>query len=70
MMAAFWEAIQRPGGVVGRGPRRWYVEIHPQAFGGFVDLCSHPWVVAMCEAALGSDYRIVEIGSTRLSRAR
>ena len=31
MMTAFWEALQRPGGAVGRGPRRWYVEIHPQA---------------------------------------
>ena len=32
MMTAFWSAIQRPGGAVGRGPRRWYVEIHPQDF--------------------------------------
>lgn len=62
MMTAFWSAIQRPGGAVGRGPRRWYVEIHPQDFGGFVELTSHPWVVAMCEAVLGSDYEIVEIG--------
>ena len=62
MMAAFWEAIQRPGGAVGRGPRRWYVEIHPQAFGGFVDLVTHPWVTAMCEAVLGPKYEIVEIG--------
>jgi hypothetical protein len=62
MMTAFWEAIQRPGGAVGRGPRRWYVEIHPQAFGGFADLCAHPWVTAMCSAALGPEYRIVEIG--------
>jgi hypothetical protein len=23
MMAAFWSAIQRPGGAAGRGPRRW-----------------------------------------------
>ena len=23
MMTAFWKAIQRPGGAVGRGPRRW-----------------------------------------------
>ena len=37
MMTAFWEAIQRPGGAVCRGPRRWYVEIHPQAFSGFID---------------------------------
>ena len=61
MMSAFWEAIQRPGGAVGRG-RRWYVEIHPQAFGGVAGLCCRPWVVAMREAALGSDYKIVEIG--------
>lgn len=62
MMTAFWEAIQRPGGAVGRGPRRWYVELHPQAIGGFVDLATHPWVVAMCKGALGPDYQIVEIG--------
>jgi hypothetical protein len=62
MMTAFWEAIQRPGGAVGRGPRRWYVEAHPQAFRGFADLAAHPWVVAMCEAVLGPAYEIVEIG--------
>jgi hypothetical protein len=62
MMTAFWSAIQRPGGAVGRGPRRWYVEIHPEEFGGFVDLVTHPWVVGMCEKALGKDYQIVEIG--------
>ena len=62
MMTAFWEAIQRPGGAVGRGPRRWYVEAHPQSFRGFVDLVTHPWITAMCEAVLGPDYEIVEIG--------
>ncbi|MGZ9006494.1 MAG: phytanoyl-CoA dioxygenase family protein, partial [Burkholderiales bacterium] len=62
VMTAFWEAIQRPGGAVGRGPRRWYVEIHPQAFSGFVDLVTHPWVTTTCEAVLGPDYEIVEIG--------
>jgi hypothetical protein len=62
MMSAFWDAIQRPGGAVGRGPRRWYVETHPQAFRGFVDLVSHPWVVSMCETVLGPQYEIVEIG--------
>lgn len=62
MMTAFWEAIQRPGGAVGRGPRRWYVEIHPQAFSGFAALAAHPWVTAMCEAVLGPRYEIVEIG--------
>src|SRR5205807_640088 len=53
MMTAFWDAIRRPGGAVGRGPRRWYVEVHPQAIGGFADLVTHPWVVGMCEAVLG-----------------
>jgi hypothetical protein len=62
MLTAFWKAIQRPGGAVGRGPRRWYVEIHPEEFGGFVELTAHPWVVAMCTATLGANYQIVEIG--------
>ena len=62
MMTSFWTAIRRPGGAIGRGARRWYVETHPQEFSGFVELCSHPWVVAMCEGTLGPDYKIVEIG--------
>jgi hypothetical protein len=62
MMTAFWEAIQRPGGAVGRGPRRWYVEVHPQAIKGFADLVTHPWIQAMAEGVLGPEYQIVEIG--------
>ncbi|HEY0167416.1 MAG TPA: phytanoyl-CoA dioxygenase family protein [Jatrophihabitans sp.] len=62
VMAAFTEARSRPHGAVGRGPNRWYVEIHPQALRGFVELASHPWVQAVSEAVLGPDYRIVEVG--------
>lgn len=62
MMTAFWSAIQRPGGTVGRGPRRWYVELHPQDLRGFVDLVTHPWVTSICKAVLGPDYKIVEVG--------
>ncbi|HYO93446.1 MAG TPA: phytanoyl-CoA dioxygenase family protein [Polyangiaceae bacterium] len=62
MMTAFWKAIQRPGGAVGRGPRRWYVEVHPEEIAGFVDIVTHPWVTAICESALGADYEIVEVG--------
>ncbi len=58
----FKEALARPGGVVGRGPNRYYVEIHPEGISGFVELVTHPWVVAVCEAILGPDYRIVELG--------
>jgi len=62
MMTAFWAAIQRPGGAISRGPRRWYVEVHPQDITGFVDLATHPWVTAISEAVVGPDYQIVEIG--------
>jgi len=58
----FAEALARPGGAVGRGPKRYYVEIHPERIRGFVDLATHPWVEAVCAAVLGPDYRIVEIG--------
>jgi hypothetical protein len=60
--AAFEEARAREGGAVGRGPQRWYVEVHPQAFRGFVELMTHPWVRGVCEAVLGPDYRVVEVG--------
>ncbi len=60
--ALYEEALKRPGGAVGRGPKRHYVEIHPEDIQGFVDLCMHPWVVTVCEAVLGPQYKIVEIG--------
>lgn len=56
------EALKRPGGAVGRGPKRHYVEIHPENIHGFVELATHPWVVAVCGAVLGPEYKIVEIG--------
>ncbi len=62
MLTAFWAAIQRPGGSIGRGPRRWYVEMHPEQLNGFADLVSHPFVTGMSSAVLGDDYRIVEVG--------
>jgi ectoine hydroxylase-related dioxygenase (phytanoyl-CoA dioxygenase family) len=62
VMAAYEDALKRPRGAVGRGPKRHYVEIHPEDINGFVELCTHPWVVAVCEAVLGPRYKIVEIG--------
>lgn len=59
---AFQDALKRPGGAVGRGPERYYVEIHPEDIRGFLDLVTHPWVVAVCEAVLGPEYKVVEIG--------
>jgi hypothetical protein len=56
------DALARPGGAVGRGRNRHYVEIHPEGIRGFVGLAMHPWVVTVCEAVLGPQYKIVEIG--------
>ncbi len=47
---------------MGRGPKRHYVEIHPEDISGFVDMAMHPWVIAVNEAILGPSYKIVEIG--------
>jgi hypothetical protein len=62
ILALYQEALQRPGGAVGRGPKRHYVEIHPENISGFIELATHPWIVAVCEAVLGPEYKIVEIG--------
>jgi hypothetical protein len=58
----FEEARQVPGGALPRGPQRWYVEVHPERITGFVDIATHPWFVAVCEAVLGPEYKIVEVG--------
>jgi hypothetical protein len=59
---AYEDALSREGGAVGRGPKRHYVEIRPEDVRGFVELTTHPWVTAVCEAVLGQDYVFVEIG--------
>jgi hypothetical protein len=56
------EALKRPGGAVGRGRNRHYVEIHPEDIAGFVELVTHPWLTTVCAAVLGPEYKIVEIG--------
>src|SRR4051812_33689764 len=60
IMALFAEASQIEGGALPRGPERFYVEVQPERISGFVDIATHPWFVAVCEAVLGPDYRIVE----------
>src|SRR3954465_1359184 len=52
----FADALARPGGAVGRGPKRYYVEVHPERIRGFVELATHHWVEAVCEAVLGPYY--------------
>ncbi len=62
VLAAFDEARARDNGAIGRGPQRWYVEVHPEQIRGFADLAGHPWVTQLATEALGPDYEIVEIG--------
>ena len=58
----FAEARARPRGALPRGPERYYVEVHPERLRGFVDIVTHPWFVAVCQAMLGPDYKVVEVG--------
>ncbi|HEU4408479.1 MAG TPA: phytanoyl-CoA dioxygenase family protein [Polyangiaceae bacterium] len=60
--ALFEEARAVPGGALPRGPERYYVEVHPERVRGFVDIVTHPWFVAVCEAVLGPHYKVVEVG--------
>ena len=60
--SVFTEARTRPKGLIGRGPNRYYFAVHPERVSGFVDLVSHPSVMALCEEMLGPDYLIIELG--------
>lgn len=58
----FAEALLQPHGALGRGPNRYYVEVHPERLRGFAELVTHPWVTGICEAVLGPDYEMIEVG--------
>jgi ectoine hydroxylase-related dioxygenase (phytanoyl-CoA dioxygenase family) len=62
MDVLFEEGRARQGALVERGPHRYYAEVHPERLRGFAELASHPWVVAVCTAVLGPEYRMVEVG--------
>jgi Phytanoyl-CoA dioxygenase (PhyH) len=58
----FGEALRRPNGALGRGPRRYYCEIHPERLRGFPEIATNPWLTGVCEEVLGADYEIIEVG--------
>ncbi|MBL0923076.1 MAG: phytanoyl-CoA dioxygenase family protein [Sphingomonadaceae bacterium] len=58
----FDEARHTEGGALPRGPQRWYVEVAPERIDGFVPIISHRWFQAVCDAVLGPDWKIVEVG--------
>jgi phytanoyl-CoA dioxygenase PhyH len=62
LLALYEEAAGSVNGAVPRGPNRWYVELQPERVDGFVEIASHPWFVAVSQAVLGADYKIVEFG--------
>ena len=68
--AAFEEARSRPDGAVGRGPNRYYVEIHPEQLRGFVDLVDHPWVRRVCTGGARRGLRDRRTGVRRPVRRR
>jgi len=58
----FEEALAQPNGALGRGPNRYYVEITPERLRGFEELVTHPWFTGVCQAVLGPDYEVIEVG--------
>ena len=62
ILTLFAEAQAVDKGALPRGPERFYVEVQPERIRGFVDIATHPWFVAVCEAVLGPQYTIVEVG--------
>jgi hypothetical protein len=62
IMRLYEQAMAVEHGALPRGPQRWYVEVQPERIPGFIDIATHPWFVAVCEAVLGPEYKIVEIG--------
>jgi Phytanoyl-CoA dioxygenase (PhyH) len=58
----FAEAREIENGALPRGPQRWYVEVAPERIDGFTEIASHPWFLAVNEAMLGPEWKIVEVG--------
>lgn len=58
----YQEALRTPDGALGRGPRRYYVEVHPERLRGFTEVVTNPWFTGVCERVLGPDYQVIEVG--------
>lgn len=62
ILTLFAEARQMRNGALPRGPNRYYVEVAPESIDGFLEIASHSWFMAVCEAVLGPSWSIVEVG--------
>jgi hypothetical protein len=59
----FIAALSHEGGTAPRGWNRFYFEPYPERVRGFVELITHPVIVALSIQLFGNDYRVVELGS-------
>jgi hypothetical protein len=59
----FMAALSHAGGTAPRGWNRFYFEPYPERVRGFLDLITHPVIVALSIELFGNDYRVVELGS-------
>jgi hypothetical protein len=58
---AFAAARSYPEGTISRGPNRFYFAVPPERIRGFVDLVTHPLVMALSTAVCGAGYQFVEL---------
>ena len=61
MMQLFEEARQVPGGVLPRGPQRWYVETQPERIRGFVEIIEGQNLMLVRGAVPGPKGSTVEV---------
>lgn len=59
----FMLALSEPGGSAPRGWNRFYFEPYPERIRGFLELVSHPTIMALSKHMFGEDYMVVELGS-------
>ena len=55
--------VDKGEGVAFRGWSRYYIELYAERLRGFLDLITHPAIVALNREMLGHDYEIVELGA-------
>jgi hypothetical protein len=59
----FMRALSVPGGTAARGWNRYYYEPYVELTPGWLDLATHPVVLALCREMFGDDWRLLEWGA-------
>jgi hypothetical protein len=58
----FTAALSAEGGTAPRGWNRFYFEPYPERLGGFLELITHPTLIALSVRMFGDGYKVVELG--------